>query len=549
MSAPARRRIWAARTAVVVLAGLGLLLLTMAVQTPAASAHPLGNFTVNTYSGLRVEPRAVNVTVVVDAAEIPTLQAFPSVNGGGVPRPAADAYRARECAALRDGTHLALDGDRTPLAVRSSSLAFPRGAAGLHTARLTCLLRTPSGVTTLGRHIDYTSRDDTGRVGWREITAVADGVRFTASTVPSDSLSGALTEYPDALLDSPLDRRTASLDVAAGGPAPGDGGAAGVGGAGVGSGGRVPAPASGSVDRLTSAYTELVAAHRLTFGFGVLAALIATALGGLHAFAPGHGKTLMAAYLASRAGTPGQAAAIGLTVTATHTIGVLALGLALWLAALATPERVYPWLALASGLLLVAIGANLLAGARRVGHSHRPGDHPQPHAPRARARGLLAVGFAGGMVPSPSALVVLLGGIAVGRAWFGVVLVVAYGLGMALALTGTGLALSHARTRLHLWAHRGPVTGRRLWALRLGQRLPLITAALVVLLGTGLALRAAAALFRTLALGGPRQRGAELAHRGRAGDAAVLIPVQAAGDARRLSRHGEGIDPVEQQGR
>ncbi|MGH3329410.1 MAG: nickel transporter, partial [Streptomycetales bacterium] len=120
-------------------------------------------------------------------------------------------------------------------------------------------------------------------------------------------------------------------------------------------------------------------------------------------------------------------------------------------------------------------------------------------APRARAQGLLAVGFAGGMVPSPSALVVLLGGIAAGRAWFGVVLVIVYGVGMALALTGTGLALAQTRTRLQRWAHRGPVSGRRVWALQLGHHLPLITATLVVLLGAGLALRAGAAVFRNLA--------------------------------------------------
>src|SRR5205807_5099611 len=156
---------------------------------------------------------------------------------------------------------------------------------------------------------------------------------------------------------------------------------------------------------------------------------LAIVLGAIHALAPGHGKTVMAAYLVGQRGSLRQTALIGLTVTATHTAGVLALGLALSASALVAPERVYPWLGLASGALLAVIGVGLLrraVGARRHRHAHSHAHaHDDDNAPPVGWRALVAMGFAGGLVPSPSALVVLLGAIALGRAWFGIVLVIA----------------------------------------------------------------------------------------------------------------------------
>ena len=194
----------------------------------------------------------------------------------------------------------------------------------------------------------------------------------------------------------------------------------------------------------------------LSPGFAVVALLLAVGLGAAHALAPGHGKTVMAAYLVGLRGTLRQAAVIGATVTITHTAGVLLLGLVLTTSRAVASERLYPWLGLASGLLLAGVGIGLLVRAR-AGHHPHPHDHPHPHGhhhdhgPAGRPlgrRGLVALGLAGGLVPSPSAVVVLLGGIALGQAWFGVALVVAYGLGMAATLTGVGLLLAHLRTRM-----------------------------------------------------------------------------------------------------
>jgi nickel/cobalt transporter (NicO) family protein len=203
----------------------------------------------------------------------------------------------------------------------------------------------------------------------------------------------------------------------------------------------------------------------------------------------------LAAYLVGLRGTLGQAMTIGATVTITHTAGVLLLGLMLSTSRAVASERLYPWLGLGSGLLLAAVGVGLLVRARPAQHHHHPHDHDHGHDHDAGGRplgrrGLVALGLARGLVPSPSAVVVLLGGIALGRAWFGVALVLAYGVGMAATLTGVGLLLAHLRTRmdrrLHLRAGSLPA--------RLGRLLPAATASVIVLAGLALAVQGAARL-------------------------------------------------------
>jgi ABC-type nickel/cobalt efflux system permease component RcnA len=259
------------------------------------------------------------------------------------------------------------------------------------------------------------------------------------------------------------------------------------------------------VDRATAAFMALVGERSQSPGFAVVALLLAVALGAMHAVAPGHGKTVMAAYLVGLRGTLRQAATIGATVTLTHTAGVLVLGLVLSTSRAVASERVYPWLGLGSGLLLAAVGLGLLVRARGGHHAHGHG-HPHPHGhhhhdhghghdhrPAGRPlgrRGLVALGLAGGLVPSPSAVVVLLGGIALGRAWFGVALVLAYGLGMAATLTGVGLLLAHLRTRMDRRLH---LPAGSLLA-RLGRLLPAVTASVIVVVGLTLAASGAAQL-------------------------------------------------------
>ena len=221
---------------------------------------------------------------------------------------------------------------------------------------------------------------------------------------------------------------------------------------------------------------------------------MATLLGAAHAFAPGHGKTVLAACLLSRQGSARQALALGGTIAASHTVGVLALGMAVTAAGALAPERLYPWLGAAAGLLFAAAGVVLLRAAwrqRRHHRAHAHGDHAHGdhvHAPGLSWRTLVAPGLAGGLVPSPSALVVLLGGLALGRGLFGTLLVAAYGVGMAATLVGGGYLLVALRSRLAGPALRWPAL-RRATAI-----LPLVTAWLVVLGGLAVAARAVAAV-------------------------------------------------------
>ncbi len=492
------------RRALVVLALAGA-----AVVFPAAvaSAHPLGNFTVSQYSGLVVQPGAVAVDLVVDMAEIPAFQTRGDIDTDGdghVDETERSAYHVRACRDLTGGLHLEVDGRRQRLGLRSSEVSFPPGQAGLPTLRLSC--RLAAGTGGYGRRITYSNRNYADRVGWREITATGDGVDLVAADVPGDSVSGRLTRYPNDLLQSPLDQRRATLRVAPAGPAPGGDSASRTGGPA-----SSPALAPRQMERFTAAFTSLVARQDLSFGFALFALAASVVLGALHALAPGHGKTVMAAYLVGQRGSLRQAATLGLTVTVTHTAGVLVLGLLLSASTGFVPERLYPWLRLASGLLLAAVGAGLLIRTLRqrrsgpggpgghadhdhgpaghdAGHEHRHhhDHHVTPDGPGMSRRALAAMGAAGGMVPSPSALVVLLGAIALGRTWFGVALVLGYGVGMTLSLLATGMLLARFRGVLDTRLRRDSQTPLAV----LGRVLPTAAAALVVVVGLGIAAQA-----------------------------------------------------------
>ena len=347
---------------VAVLAALAAILL-VAVAARAA-AHPLGNFTVNTYSGLRVGPDRLVVDYVVDLAEIPTFQVRHGIDGdqdGRVSGAEAAGWRDRECPRLAGGLRADVDGRGLPLAVTASRLTFPKGVGGLETLRLECALAAPLPPgRSSGRALSYADANQRGRVGWRELTAVGDRTTLETADVPTTSASARLTTYPSDQLSSPLNQRTATLHFHPGGPpAPGWSGPSASGSSGPPAtmpgatmpGGRTresptsrcelprrgsvdepgegcarlsTAPAAttpvarGGVDRATAAFTG---DRSRSPGFAVVAVLLAVALGAAHALAPGHGKTVMAAYLVGLRGTLGQAVTIGATVTVAHTAG------------------------------------------------------------------------------------------------------------------------------------------------------------------------------------------------------------------------------------
>ncbi|MEU1876426.1 High-affinity nickel-transporter [Streptosporangium sp. NPDC020072] len=497
-----------------------------AFASPAA-AHPLGDLTVNHYDGLRITPDRIENTAVVDSAELPTLQAVTEMDTDGSGRVSAAelaAYGAARCAALAGAQRLTVNGSPVAWRVAGSGLRYARGQGGLRTSRLTCDLT--ADVRARGT-VDFSDDYLPDRTGWREITAVASGgLRLSRSSVPGTSVSGRLRSYPDDLLAAPLDQRTARLSVtpetgpsaAVPSPTPGPSDLSGLSGG----------PLGGVTAWLDHTFTGLVGTDSPTAPLVLLSVLMAVALGAGHALIPGHGKTIMAAYLAGRRGRPRDALIVGATVTVTHTVGVLVAGLLLTVLSALTGEAVLAWLGLVSGLLITLVGAGLLrsawhahrtgeAPAHGHGHGHTHGrapvvprrspvrevpggaahgyapvavlerraeeDLPREPTPRSR-RGLVGLGVAGGLVPSPSALVVLLGAIGLGRTWFGIALILAYGLGMAGTLTLTGLLLVKLAGRLGRLAAGGNGVASRLSSL-----LPIGTAVAVMLLGLGLTVR------------------------------------------------------------
>jgi ABC-type nickel/cobalt efflux system permease component RcnA len=289
------------------------------------------------------------------------------------------------------------------------------------------------------------------------------------------SISDELHAYPKDLLQSPLDVTSVAARLApTGGPA------------------ITPALTRGhglqAPDRVAdSGFARLIGRRHLSAL--VIVASIAAALfwGAAHALSPGHGKTIVTAYLVGSRGTPLHAALLGLIVTVTHTIGVFALGLVtLSLSQFIVPDRLYPWLNLVSGLLVVGVGGAVLwsrirqrlAHTRAREHHHAHGHHH--HHADLDWRSLLGVGVSGGLLPCPSALVVLLAAISLHRVAFGLLLIVAFSAGLALSITGVGLVAVLAKRAFNRVGFDGRLIGL----------LPAVSALVILVAGIAMTVRA-----------------------------------------------------------
>jgi nickel/cobalt exporter len=212
----------------------------------------------------------------------------------------------------------------------------------------------------------------------------------------------------------------------------------------------------------------------------LLLLLAAAGWGAVHALSPGHGKAMVAAYLVGARGTARHAVALGLTVTVTHTAGVFALGVVtLALSAAVVPEDLYPWLNLAAGLLVAGVGAGVLRSRLRARRAH-PHHHHHHHPDRISWRGIVAMGASAGLVPCPSALVVLLAAIAQHQLALGLVLIAAFSAGLAATLTVLGLAVVAS----------GRALGRLGGTGRIAAALPTLSALAIVAVGCALSLHA-----------------------------------------------------------
>jgi ABC-type nickel/cobalt efflux system permease component RcnA len=466
---------------------LVLALLAALAFAASAAAHPLGNFTVNRFS--RIEPSGARLYVlyVLDMAEIPTFQARSEVESKG-----EAAYGTELARSIARHVDVTVGGRPLTLTAAKHVLAFPPGQAGLRTTRLEVLLA--SSRLAHGGRLEYHDRNYEDRIGWKEIVVQSgSGVTVTGSSAPSSSISHELLSYPKNLLQSPLDVTEATAQLR---PGSGDGSP------------PTLLPRSVLEQRVgvravsDGGFASLITRDHLSAGVILISLAVALFWGAAHALSPGHGKSIVAAYLVGQRGTPRHAVLLGGIVTITHTLGVFGLGLVtLLLSQFIVPDTLYPWLNLVAGLMVVSIGLSVLrkrlrrrraqkAHERAHDHAHAHGlDHHHHHHGHGHshelpdslsARSLVAVGVSGGLLPCPSALVVLLAAISLHRVAFGLVLIVAFSLGLALTITGIGLVAVYAKRVFRRMSMEG----------RLLRLLPAASALVILVAGVLMTIRA-----------------------------------------------------------
>jgi len=518
----------------------------------AAIGHPMGNFSVNHYSKITLQGDRIRVHYLIDLAEIPAYQELQQANLQPNSIDPSSAlvltyieHRGRE---LGQGLLLSLDGKPASLNLVASNVIFPPGAGGLPTMKMgfeyEARYPAASKAEIHPRSLHYTDTNYPGHSGWKEIVAVSSSGSLLSSSVPTTDRSRELANYPadlltsppqqleaslvvdvpsrhDAIADSPIVSRTqkqplsqtrfaasAAKEFAARPlrPSPIAHKAASSGSQplAVNSGGLTLEASSQQTPR--SKFTELIQEQNLSAWFLLTAAIIAIGLGGLHALEPGHGKTIVAAYLVGSRGTARHAALLGLIVTVSHTAGVFALGaITLYASRYIVPEQLYPWLGALSGITIAGLGSYMFL-RRLTGtasdHSHAPGEAhghwmfwkrasnnypataPAPASPTptqsVSLTQLFTLGITGGIIPCPAALVVLLSAVALHRIGLGLFLIVAFSVGLAAVLISFGMAMVYARRFMSRLQVDGPLTKR--W-------LPVASSAFITILGLILAMQ------------------------------------------------------------
>jgi len=545
------------RTGLVVLV---LLALSLTLTVRGSSAHPRGNFSINQYSAITVGKGNVLIRFVLDEAEIPTFQDLGAIRSDHSTDLTPDQRTALiegKVADISKNLSLTLNGSPLALHVDRTLLTFPAGSGGLPTTRLEIYYSASLAGTARG-DLEYVDRNFLDRIGWKEVIAIPDsGTMFTGSDVPQTDVTNALTKYSPTAVSSPLDRAEASIQFAPGTSTLAPKVA-----------GSTQPDGQGAMDWATQRIDDvasLISQDNLPLGAMLLGLVIAFFWGAGHAMSPGHGKTVVAAYLVGTRGTARHAAILGLTVTISHTIGVFVLGLVVLFAAnFIVPDQLYPIIGVLSGGSIVVLGLVMFGQRWRawrtkdegrrttahsqeehdhaythdhdhdhdhvhthdavhshdhdhemahthdhdhphdhshdhvhthphedptVPHSHGPFSKPHTHVPAGEQtmsmKGLLALGITGGIIPCPTALVVLLAAIAYHRVALGLVWILAFSLGLAAVLTGLGLLAVYGRG---LMSRRG--VGRFRFTGTLLSRLPMASALVVAVLGFLIAIQA-----------------------------------------------------------
>lgn len=513
---------------------LSVLMLAMPL---IAWAHPLGNFSINHYSGIRIDSERVELRYLIDMAEIPTFQELQENKFvAEANHPSLASYLAAKADALKQNLHLEINGRRVALQAQAKEVIFPAGAGGLPTLKLAITYRGSFDGGAADIRLRYADRNYPDRMGWKEVVVKPSAdVKLLQSSAPERDRSAELSDYPADLLNSPPQDTDANVVFSINAPvqnllrpepliAAMDKPA---------SAARKPesplvreSSAVGGVSPVTveansasarplqanrqatprNAFTELMATQQWSLTMLLFALVVAAGLGALHALEPGHGKTLVAAYLVGSRGTMKHALLLGSIVTVAHTAGVYLLGaVTLYASQYIVPETLYPWLALTSGLMILGLGCVLFLRRYRGvepdhhhhGHDRSHGGHHHHHEHghahhHSRGHGhdhhhatnkelsmkqLLALGISGGIVPCPAALVVLLSAVSLHRVGFGLLLIVAFSVGLAAVLIGIGMLMVYAQTFAAGFKGTGPLTTR--W-------LPLTSSAFIVVFGIAL---------------------------------------------------------------
>ncbi len=453
------------------------LLFSMAAMALTVSAHPMGNFSVNHYAKITVGPDGASILFVLDLAEIPTFELLQK--WGVTAASPKEQLQAKALAEARDWAkelHVTSDGKPVALAFQSAEMVTADGAGGLPVMRISSHLKVAAKPGRL-EYADGTYPDRTA--GWKEVVVVAaGGAGIKASTAGSKDISQGLIAYPqDATVAPPQDlkatvqwvgvpvetpvitekREVPPVTVA---PVPR-----------VATAPTVAEPSSMGQVKRNDFLSRALKGGEIGWGLGFLCIAVAFWFGALHALEPGHGKTMVAAYLVGARGTMKHAIFLGGMVTFTHTVSVFFLGLVtLFLSQYIMPDKISKVLGVISGLTIVYLGGMLLyrrtmgvqGGHRDHDHHHDHGhshshshgglththdDQTHSHVPEGEVtfKSLMALGASGGLVPCPSALVLLLSAISIGRTGFGLLLLVSFSLGLALVLMAMGLLVVYAK--------------------------------------------------------------------------------------------------------
>ena len=525
--------------------------LMFAVAAVGLVAHPMGNFSVSHYTRIDVRPNGlVDVTYILDLAELPTFELLQKWElKADSPRAQFEVKAADEAKVWVSNLKFRLNGKPVMGRMVSTKLVMADGAGNLPIARVTSHIQVPAAGT--GGTLEFEDTNYAERAGWKEIViGGGKGLTLVESSHIDVERTKALTEYPtDPTVAPPqelrarVEWRVAAVPVevtaavkpptvvaveqpkAAAPPAT------------VQVGGQPTAPAPGEVVK-GDTLSQLLSKQDLSVSAILLALALAFGIGCMHATTPGHGKTMVAAYLVGERGTPKHALVLGAVVTVTHTVSVFALGIATYfLAGSFAPEKVTKVLGILSGMSIVVIGLwliykrsmKLLAvqpqarhahthphphvhhdheparvhAHAHAGHTHSHGpalqlvvphkhdhdheqghDHDHDHGPDGHSHvpegpitmgSLIALGASGGLVPCPSALVLLLSSIAIGRIGFGLALLVSFSLGLAGVLMGIGLAVLYAK-------HLMPKTERTI-KHPLVKLVPVLSAGVVTVIG------------------------------------------------------------------